>query len=56
MMFLFGPFFGHFAEWLSPTESETWIPERVAFPILVGLNVVAACSLVSTLALRVDRG
>jgi hypothetical protein len=47
---LFGAFFGHVAEWLAPTEPDGWIPAAVVFPILVGLNVIAVCSLIGTLA------
>ena len=52
---LFGAFFAHFSEWLAPTGPDGWIPERVVFPILVGLNILAACGLIGTLA-RTTRG
>jgi hypothetical protein len=49
---LFGAFFGHLAEWLHPTEPDGWMPERVVFPILSALNVIALLGLVSTLRSR----
>src|SRR5262245_23331428 len=52
---LFGAFFGHLAEWLHPTEPAGWVPERVVFPILVALIVIAVLGLISTLRNRADR-
>ena len=49
---LFGAFFGHFAEWLSPTAPDGWIPERIVFPNVVLLNVTALCALAGTLTTR----
>ena len=53
---LFGAFFGHLAEWLRPTEPDGWIPERVVFPILSALIVIAFLGLVSTLRSRAGQG
>ena len=52
---LFGASFGHLAEWLHPTEPDGWIPERVVFPALIALLVIALLGLVSTLRNRADR-
>ena len=52
---LFGAFFGHFAEWLAPTEPDGWISERIVFPILIVLIVVAFLGLVGTLRTRADQ-
>jgi hypothetical protein len=49
---LFGALFGHPELWLGPPEPDVWIPERIVFPILVALNVIALLGLVSTLKLR----
>ena len=49
---LFGAFFGHFAEWLAPTEPDGWIPEQVVFPILIVLIAIAFVGLVATLRTR----
>ena len=49
---LFGALFGHLELWLGPPEPDVWIPERIVFPILVALNVIALLGLVSTLKLR----
>ena len=52
---LFGAFFGHFAEWLAPTEPDGWISERIVFPILIVLIVIAFLGLVGTLRTRADQ-
>jgi hypothetical protein len=49
---LFGAFFGHLERWLGPPEPDAWIPERIVFPTLVALNVIALLGLVGTLKLR----
>ena len=46
---LFGAFFGHLESWLGPPDADAWIPERIVFPVLVLLNVIALFSLVGTL-------
>lgn len=52
---LFGAFFGHFAEWLGPTEPDGWIPQRIVFPMLIVLVAIAFLGLVSTLRARTDQ-
>jgi hypothetical protein len=49
---LFGAFFGHFQAWLSPTEGDDWLSERVVFPALIALIVIATCALVGTFNAR----
>src|SRR5262245_60237942 len=52
---LFGAFFGHFAEWLAPSGPDAWIPERIVFPILIALIVIAVIGLVSTFPSHPDQ-
>jgi len=49
---LFGAFFGHLELWLGPPDPDAWIPERIVFPILVVLNIIALLGLIGTLQLR----
>ena len=49
---LFGAFFGHLDLWLGRPEPDAWIPERIVFPILVVLNIIALLGLIGTLKLR----
>jgi hypothetical protein len=37
---------------LGPPEPDAWIPERIVFPILVALNIIALLGLIATLKLR----
>jgi hypothetical protein len=52
---LFGAFFGHLEQRLGPPEPDAWIPERIVFPILVVLNLIALFGLIGTLGSRADR-
>jgi hypothetical protein len=46
-----GAFFGHLELWLGPPEPDAWITERIVFPILVVLNIIALLALIGTLKL-----
>jgi len=52
---LFGAFFGHLDEWLTPTEPDGWLSERIVFPALVALIVIALLALISTFTTRSNR-
>jgi len=46
---LVGAFFGHLELFLGPPEPDATIPERIVFPVLVVLNLIALLSLIGTL-------